>query len=66
MLAATKVLSRQKYACHDKSFVETKLCLSRQNIFVETNSCFSEATIATKEVFVTTKVSFAREMFWHI
>ena len=40
MLAATKVLSRQKYACHDKSFVETKLCLSRQNIFVETNSCF--------------------------
>ena len=40
-------LSRQKYACRDKSMlVETKVCLSRQNfcrdknVFVETNTCF--------------------------
>ena len=51
------LLSRQKYACCDKTFVATKLCLSRQNIchvcrdkhtfchdkrgFVTTNTCLS-------------------------
>ena len=32
----TRLLLRQKYACHDKRFVVTKLCLSWQNIFVAT------------------------------
>ena len=30
------VVTKQKYACRDKTFVMTKLCLSRQNIFVLT------------------------------
>ena len=30
----TRLLSRQKQACLDETFVATKLCLSQQNIFV--------------------------------
>ena len=32
--ATNSVLSRQKYACCDKSFAPTELCLLRQNIFL--------------------------------
>ena len=48
-----KTLSRQKCARRNKSFVVTKLCLSRQNIFVVTkvqNICHN------KDVFVATKM----------
>ena len=38
------LLSWQKYACHDKTFVKTKLCLSQLNFchnnFFMTNTCF--------------------------
>ena len=44
----TRLLSRQKYACHDKTFVATKLCLSQQSrvchdksILVATNTYLS-------------------------
>ena len=52
----TRPLSRQKYACRDKRFVATKLCLLRQKtkriatnvlsrkIFVATNTCLSRQT----------------------
>ena len=49
----TRLLSRQKYACHDKTFVATKLCLSRQ-IFVTTKVfCRDKHTfVATKMILV--------------
>ena len=37
-----RLLSRQKYACRNKSFVATKSCLLRQNIFVTTNICHNK------------------------
>ena len=44
----TRLLSRQKYACHDKTFVATKICLSQQSrvchdksILVATNTYLS-------------------------
>ena len=43
-----RVLSRQKYACSEKTYFLLKLCLSRQNIFVATNTCF----VATKMMLV--------------
>ena len=51
------LLSRQKYACHDKTFVASKLCLSRQSrvchdksILVTTSTCLS------RQIFVVTNV----------
>ena len=41
MLAATKLLSRPIYVCHEKTFVATNTC------FVATNTCF----VATKLFF---------------
>ena len=49
-LPQVSFLSRQKYACRNKTFVATKLCLSRQNIFVATNIC------CEKHVFVATNI----------
>ena len=42
-----RLLSRQKYACCDKTFVVTKLCLSRQTYFC----CDKHNFVATKDVF---------------
>ena len=36
-----------KYACHDTTFVATKLLLSRQNIFVATNICRDKYFVVT-------------------
>ena len=46
---------RQNYACRNKTFVATKLCLSRQNIFVATNGC------RDKYVFVATSIFLSRQ-----
>ena len=50
--------SQQQYACRSKTFLATKLCLSRQ-IFVATNMCLSPQTFClNKHTFVTTKDTF--------
>ena len=65
------LLSQQKYACCDKSFVTKKLCLSRQNIFatniilsrqnkhtsVTTSNCLSQQNMS----FIMTKVCLSRQ-----
>ena len=63
----TKVLSQQKDACQDKSFVMTNLILSWQTFccdkltFVKTNSCLSRQNTS----FVVTKVCLARQNICH-
>ena len=55
------LLSRQKYACREKTFVATKLCLSWQNIFVATKRL--SQIFVTTNVFVTTKVLWWQAYF---
>ena len=60
-IVKTHLLSRQKYACHDKTFVTTKWYLSWQNIFVVINICrdkimFVVTNICHNRCFATTKV----------
>ena len=62
----TRLLSRQKYACHDITFVTTKLCLLRQKrlsrqIFVATKTCLSyvRSVVCDKCMLVATKRLFA-------
>ena len=60
------LLSRQKYACREKTFVATKLCLSWQNIFVATKlkllswqayfCCNKRRVLSWQHVLVTTKM----------
>ena len=61
-LPQVSFLSRQKYACCDKTFVATKLCLSQQNItkimFVATNVCGNKSFVATKHEFCRDKHVF--------
>ena len=67
----THLLTWQKYACCDKTFVTTKLCLLRQNIFVATYICRDkQSSVATRILlswqnmsFVATKVSLSRQKF---
>ena len=47
----TGLLLRQKYACRNESFVATKLCLSRQNIFVLTKLLSQQIFVATNIIF---------------
>ena len=47
----TRLLSRQKYVCRDKTFVATKLCLLRQNVFWR-----DKTFIAIDYVFVATSI----------
>ena len=62
----TRLLLQQKYACRDKAFVMTKLCLSQQifvqYIFVETNLILSWQAYfcCDKHMFVMTKHVFCR------
>ena len=49
----TRLLSRQKYACLDKTFVVTKLCLSRLNIFVAREKMLRQIFVV--QMFVATK-----------
>ena len=52
----TRLLSRQKYTCRDKTFVPTKLCLSKQNIFVATKLLSRQTRVCRdKHTFVATK-----------
>ena len=58
------VFCRDKYACRDKTFVATGVCLWRQNIFVATKLLFVAADILLsrqKTKFVATKVSLSRQ-----
>ena len=55
----THLLSRQRYACREKTFAATKACLSRQNILVKSNIPHD------KHVFVTTKVLSRQAYFCH-
>ena len=61
-----RLLSRQKYACHDKSFVITKLCSSQQNFCVDKHTFVvtKDVSCCDKHVFVTTK-SFSWQNFCH-
>jgi len=58
----THLMSRQKYACRNETFVTTKLCLLQQNIFVMTKHIFCHDKImqvpflCDKHAFVMTKV----------
>ena len=46
----TRLLSRQKYACRDKTFVETKLCFFLdKHTFVATNICRDKSFVAKKK-----------------
>ena len=57
----TRPLSGQKYACRDKFFVATKLCLLRQ-IFVATNKILSRQPFCCdRHIFVATKDAFCRD-----
>ena len=51
------LLSRQKYACRDKTFLATSIFLSRQRLFVTTKHVFYR----NKHVFVATKCVFCRD-----
>ena len=55
-LPQVSFLSRQKYACRDKTFAATKICSSRQNIFVATK-------LLSRQIFVATKLCLSRQMF---
>ena len=55
LLRQTCVLSWQKYACHDKTFVTMNICLSQQ-IFVATTFVTKYFFCRNKHNFVTTKV----------
>ena len=59
--------SRQKYACRDKTFVATKLCLSRQKTKTKNFVVVVVVVVVvfpakhTKHVFVATKLTFCRD-----
>ena len=53
----TRLLLRQKYACRDKTFVATKLCLSGQNIFVRTK-------LLSWQIFVVTNMCLSRQAYF--
>ena len=72
IFVTTKVLSRQKYACHDKSmFVTTKICLSRQNFSRGKGMLVATTVLSWKNyvcrskhvfVFVATKVLLRQKL----
>ena len=51
----THLLLRQKYACRDKTFVVTELCLSWQNIFVATKLLSWQIFFCNKHMFCRNK-----------
>ena len=62
------LLSRQTYACCNKTSVAKKKCLSRQNIFITTKVLLQQNFLSRqayfcydKQVFVATKVSLLRQ-----
>ena len=55
----TRLLSRERYACLHKTFVTTKLCLSRQNIW--SWQTFGRGKCHDKHTFVTRKDVFCRD-----
>ena len=59
----TRILSRQKYAWRDKTFVLTKLYLSRQNIFVATKVKYlwRQTRVCRHKSFVATYILFSRQ-----
>ena len=71
------LLSWRKYACRDKTFVATKLCLSQQqklswHIFVAINTCLSRhkfvmtsiLLLRQKTCFVTTNTCLSRQTYF--
>ena len=66
LVMTKRLLSRQKYACHDKSFVITKLCSSQQNFCVDKHTFVvtKDVSCCDKHVFVTTE-SFSWQNFCH-
>ena len=65
----TRLLSRQKYVCHDKTFASTKVCLSRQNLrldksmFVTTKLSPRQKYVCHDKTFASTKVCLSRQNF---
>ena len=48
----THLLSQQECACHDKTFDMTKLCLSRQNIFVVTSILLLQQKTSRQKLYL--------------
>ena len=59
----TRPLSRQKYACRDKRFVATKLCLSRQKRRRIVTTKMIHVFVATKHVFCRDKTILSRQNY---
>ena len=60
----THRLSQQKYACHNKTFVMTKLCLLQQNIFVATNTFVMTKASLSWQKFCCNKIMFVMTNIW--
>ena len=58
----TCLLSRQTYACRDKTFVTTNICNDKHN-FVATNTCLSRQNYASI-IFVATNTCLSRQIFY--
>ena len=52
----TRLLSQQKYACCDKTFVSTKNYVCHDKTFVATKLCLYATNICHDKSFVTTKI----------
>ena len=70
----TSLLSPQKYACHDKTLVATKLCLSRQKFYLDKHTfvmtkdvfcCDFFFLLSHDNLFFTTKLSSRQAYFCH-
>ena len=58
----TCLLSLQKYACRDKSFATTKLCLLRQNYVCHNeNLCREKKNVCCNKSFVVTSILLSRQ-----